>query len=60
MYADILLDCLRNHHSKIREQVHVQIEPTPIGRRLNHIVRGFVVNLLGVWKVLRLLFSWCL
>ena len=43
--ADILLDCLRNHHSKKREQTTHQKEPLLLGVGFSVLMCGFVVNL---------------
>jgi hypothetical protein len=43
--ADILLDCLRNHHSKKREQTTHQKEPNLLGVGFSILMCGFVVNL---------------
>ena len=57
--ADILLDCLRNHHSKKREQTTYQKEP-PDRRRLFHIGMWVCGEPLRRMEFLRLLFlSWC-
>lgn len=42
---DILLNCLRNHHSKKREQITYQVEPLRLGVGFSILVCGFVVNL---------------
>ena len=51
-----LLDCLRNHHSKKREQTTYQKEPAPNGRRLFHIGMWVCGEPLRRVEYLRLLF----
>lgn len=53
--ADILLDCLRNHHTKKREQTTYQKEP-PDRRRLFHIGMWVCGEPLRRMEFLRLLF----
>jgi hypothetical protein len=44
-----LLNCLVNHHLKLKSKMHID-GANPLGRRLFRIICRFVVNRQGVWS----------